>query len=55
MKTFTYRVIQTVEVEAFDESDAWDMLQDAFGIGENCGTNVVDCEYKEIRGKSNRS
>ncbi len=39
----------TVEIESFDESDAWDMLQDAFGIGEDVGINVLTCEYKEIK------
>lgn len=37
-----------VEVDAFDQGDAFEMLQDAFGVGENCGTNVVDCEYTEV-------
>lgn len=48
MNTFKYRVILEVEVEAFDEADAWEAVQDAFGLGENCGTKVVDCEYTEI-------
>lgn len=49
MNRYKYQVTLVVEVDAFDESDAWDILQDAYGVGENVGTNVVDCEYKEIR------
>lgn len=37
----------TVEVDAFNESDAWDCVQDAFGVGENAGVLVTDCEYRE--------
>jgi len=48
MNTYRYRVVLEVEVPAFDQADAWEMLQDAFGIGENCGTNVTECEYKEV-------
>lgn len=49
MNTFKYKVELTVEVEGFDESDAWDTLQDNFGIGENFGVTVVDCEYIELK------
>lgn len=48
MNKYKYEVRLTVEVEAFDESDAWEAVQDAFGLGENCGTTVVDCEYTEL-------
>ena len=46
MKTYTYEVTMIIEVDAFDEGDAWEMLQDAYGVGENLGTRVVECEYK---------
>lgn len=49
MNKYKYRVVLEVEVEAFDESDAWDAVQDAFGVGDNAGVLVTDCEYKEIR------
>lgn len=51
MNTYTYKVVLRVEVEAFDESDAWDAVQDAFGIGDQAGVMVVDCQYEEVRGK----
>ena len=51
MKTFRYKVSMVIEVEAFDESDAWDAVQDAFGVGEQTGVNVLECQYKEIRPK----
>lgn len=42
-----YVVTLIVEVEAFDEDDAWDALQDAFGTGENApGIVVTDCEWE---------
>lgn len=49
MKTYKYKVTLEVEVSAFDDSDAWDALQDAFGIGDNMGITVTSCEYKEVR------
>lgn len=54
MEKFKYQVKLTVEVEAFDDSDAWDAVQDAFGIGEELGVTVTSCEYKEIRGARKR-
>ena len=49
METFKYKVELVVEVDAFDEGDAWEAVQDNFGIGENSGVTVLDCEYKEIK------
>ncbi len=41
-----YEVTLVVEVDAFDEDDAWDALQDAFGVGDNgTGITVVECEW----------
>lgn len=51
MNTYKYQVTLTVEVEAFDDSDAWDAVQDEFGIGTGTGITVTDCEYKEIRAR----
>lgn len=51
MNTFRYTVKLEVEVEAFDESDAWDAVQDAFGVGDELGVRVTDCEYKEKRAR----
>lgn len=51
MNTYRYKITQTVEVEAFDESDAWDAIQDEFGVGEQMGMTVTDCEYKELKPK----
>jgi hypothetical protein len=49
MNTYEYTVKLTVKVDAFDESDAWEAVQDAFGVGEQMGVQVTDCEYKETR------
>jgi hypothetical protein len=51
MQTYTYTIKLEVEVEAFDESDAWDAVQDAFGVGEEMGVKVTDCEYREKRAR----
>ena len=49
MNKYKYTVRMEVVVEAFDESDAWDAIQEAFGIGETGAVVVTDCEYKEKR------
>lgn len=49
MNTYKYKISLTVSVDAFDEGDAWEAVQDAFGIGDNMGITVVDCEYEEIK------
>lgn len=51
MDKFKYQIVLTVEVEAFDDSDAWDAVQDAFGIGTTGAVTVTDCEYKEKRAR----
>lgn len=51
MDTYKYTIKLTVEIDAFDESDAWDAIQEAFGVGETGAVNVIDCEYKEHRPK----
>jgi hypothetical protein len=48
MNTYTYELKVTVKVEAFDDSDAWDAVQEAFGVGETGAVTVVECQYKEI-------
>lgn len=50
MDTFRYRVTLDVEIEAFDESDAIDALYDQFGVGDQQGVNITDCEVKIRRG-----
>lgn len=56
MNTYQYKVFLTVEVDAFDESDAWDAVQENYGVGEDMGIRITDCEYKEVRAnKSKRS
>lgn len=51
MNKYKYEVKLIVEVEAFDESDAWDAVQDAYGVGNDFGLTVTDCEYREIASK----
>lgn len=54
MNTYEYEIKLKVKVEAFDESDAWDAVQDVFGIGDELGVTVTECDYKEIRARSRR-
>lgn len=49
MDKYSYSIKLEVEVEAFDESDAWDAVQEAFGAGETGAVTVTSCTYKEIR------
>jgi len=51
MDTFRYTVKLEVEVEAFDDSDAWDAVQESFGVGATGAVVVTDCEYKEKRAR----
>ena len=54
MDTYRYKIVLTVEVDAFDESDAWEAVQDEFGIGEQMGVTITDCEYKDLRAKKKK-
>lgn len=47
MDTFRYKVELTVEVESFDAGDAWEAIQDTFGIGESGSLTVTDFEAWE--------
>jgi len=53
MKKFIYEVIMKLEIDAFDEGDAWDAVQDTFSVGDNLGVKVVDCEYRDLGPKRN--
>jgi len=49
MNKYRYKVTLIVEVEAFDESDAWEAVQDNFGVDDGDDIRVVDCEYEQIK------
>jgi len=42
-----YVVTLEVEVDALDEGDAFDIVQENFGVGEQFGLKVTGCTYKE--------
>lgn len=48
MRTFRYSVDLVVEVDAFDEIDAEEMVRDAFGLGDQCGIEIVESEVGEF-------
>lgn len=47
MNTYEYTVELKVKVEAYDESDAKDLLEDAFGLGEDCGVTIESATFHE--------
>ena len=40
METYRFALSVQVEVEAYSEEDARDMVQDVFGPGNDCGVEV---------------
>ena len=44
MNTYEFTVILTVQVDAFDEADAKDIVLDNFGPGEDCGVEVLEAK-----------
>lgn len=47
METYKYAVALMVEVEAFDEADAFDAIQEMFGVGSTGAVTVTQCDYEE--------
>jgi len=51
MNRYIYSVMLQVEVEAFDEDDAAQAIEDCFGEGDTCGLTVSSVEvldYEEL-------
>lgn len=44
MNKFRYSVNLVVEVEAFDPIDAEEAVRDAFGLGDQCGVEIIESE-----------
>lgn len=47
MNQYTFTVCLEVKVEAFDESDAKDILHDTFDPGAECGVEITKLTIKE--------
>lgn len=46
MEKYRYVLTLNVEVEAFNEDDAWEAIQDTFGVGvSESGVTVTECEW----------
>ena len=45
MNKFKYLVELEVEVEAFDDGDARELLEDCFGLGEDCGVTIKSATF----------
>lgn len=48
MRNYRYSVNLVVEVEAFDEFDAAEAVRDTFGLGDQCGIEIVESEVGEF-------
>lgn len=44
MNKYKFSVELVVEVEAFDPFDAEESVRDVFGLGDNCGVEVIESE-----------
>ncbi len=47
MKTYEFRVLATVSVEAYEFTDALAAIDDVFGVGEETNVTVQDIEVYE--------
>jgi len=47
MNEYTFTVCLKVKVNAYDASDAKDVLHDLFDPGSDCGVEITDLEIKE--------
>ncbi len=47
MNTYLMSVTLQVKVDAFDEGDAFEAVEDCFGQGDACGLEVVEFEVNE--------
>lgn len=49
MNTYRFVLAVEVEVEAFDEDDAKDLINDNFGPGDDCGVTIKGLAIKEVK------
>jgi hypothetical protein len=49
METYKFVVTLEVEVKAYNPMDATEMVEDAFGPGEDCGVEVKKLTVKEAK------
>lgn len=47
MNRYRYAVVLQVEVEAYDERDAEDLLKDIFGPGDDCGVTITEFDINQ--------
>jgi hypothetical protein len=47
MNTYIVSVNLQVEVQAFNEEDAFEAVEDVFGTGDTCGLNVMEFTVNE--------
>jgi hypothetical protein len=47
MNKYIVSVNLQVEVEAFGKADAFEAVEDVFGVGDSCGLNVVEFDVLE--------
>jgi hypothetical protein len=49
MDTYRFVLAVEVEVEAFDETDARELINDHFAPGEDCGIEIKGLAVKEVK------
>lgn len=47
METYKFVVTLEVEVQAYNPMDAHELVEDAFGPGEDCGVEIKDLMFKQ--------
>ena len=47
MNKYKYSVNLVVEVEAFSPIDAEEAVRDTFGLGDQCGIEIVESEVQD--------
>lgn len=47
METYKFVVTLEVEVQAYNPMDATEMVEDCFGLGEDCGVEITDVMFKQ--------
>ena len=48
MDNFQFHIVIHASVDAFDISDANSAIMDAFGVGDDCGVEIVSSEVSLV-------
>lgn len=48
MNTYEYTLKLKVRVEAYSEEDGEDAIHDIFGVGTDCGADVIELKVESV-------